>query len=191
MQRDLKAAVVREQLTRLAELDVDVVVEPVPGDSEGLDWRTRVTYAVSATGQAGLRQHRSHHVVPIDECRIAHPLVRDVPLSGNRWPEDSSVDVSVSPATGDCLVLVDGKRDASFSSTQRDESAVYEEVAGRSFRVDRRWLLAGAPWRCGGAAVGCAGRAGARGRATRQRTCTAARDCSRMRWRSGSGPVAG
>jgi tRNA/tmRNA/rRNA uracil-C5-methylase (TrmA/RlmC/RlmD family) len=112
-----------------------VVVEPVPGDSEGLDWRTRVTYAVSATGQAGLRQHRSHHVVPIDECRIAHPLVRDVPLSGNRWPEDSSVDVSVSPATGDCLVLVDGKRDASFSSTQRDESAVYEEVAGRSFRV--------------------------------------------------------
>ena len=135
MQRDLKAAVVREQLTRLAQLDVDVVVEPVPGDSEGLDWRTRVTYAVSATGQAGLRQHRSHHVVPIDECRIAHPLVRDVPLSGNRWPEDSSVDVSVSPATGDCLVLVDGKRDASFSSTQRDESAVYEEVAGRSFRV--------------------------------------------------------
>ncbi len=135
VQRDLKAAVVREQLTRLAQLDVDVVVEPVPGDSEGLDWRTRVTYAVSATGQAGLRQHRSHHVVPIDECRIAHPLVRDVPLSGNRWPEDSSVDVSVSPATGDCLVLVDGKRDASFSSTKRDESAVYEEVAGRSFRV--------------------------------------------------------
>jgi tRNA/tmRNA/rRNA uracil-C5-methylase (TrmA/RlmC/RlmD family) len=135
VQRELKAAVVREQLARLAKLDVDVVVEEVPGDSAGLDWRTRVTYAVSDTGQAGLRQHRSHHVVPIDECRIAHPLVRDVPLSGNRWPGGSTVDVSASPATGDCLVLVDGKRDASFSSTPQDESAVYEEVGGRSFRV--------------------------------------------------------
>jgi tRNA/tmRNA/rRNA uracil-C5-methylase (TrmA/RlmC/RlmD family) len=135
VQRGLKAAVVREQLARLAKLDVEVVVEEVPGDSAGLDWRTRVTYAVSDTGQAGLRQHRSHHIVPIDECRIAHPLVRDVPLSGNRWPGGSAVDVSTSPATGDCLVLVDGKRDASFSSTPRDESAVYEEVAGRSFRV--------------------------------------------------------
>jgi tRNA/tmRNA/rRNA uracil-C5-methylase (TrmA/RlmC/RlmD family) len=134
-QRELKAAVVREQLARLAKLDLEVVVEQVPGDSGGLDWRTRVTYAVSATGQAGLRQHRSHHIVPIDACRIAHPLVRDVPLSGNRWPGGSAVDVSASPATGDCLVLVDGKRDASFSSTTRDESAVYEEVSGRTFRV--------------------------------------------------------
>jgi tRNA/tmRNA/rRNA uracil-C5-methylase (TrmA/RlmC/RlmD family) len=135
VQRQLKAAVVREQLARLANLDVDVVVEPVPGDAAGLDWRTRVTYAVSGTGQAGLRAHRSHEIVPIDECRIAHPLVRDVPLSGNRWPGGSTVDVSVSPATGDCLVLVDGVRDASHSSTAHGEAAVHEEVVGRSFRV--------------------------------------------------------
>jgi tRNA/tmRNA/rRNA uracil-C5-methylase (TrmA/RlmC/RlmD family) len=135
VQRELKAAVVREQLSRLAQLDVDVVVEEVPGDSAGLDWRTRVTYAVSATGRAGLRVHRSHHVVPIDECRIAHPLVRDVPLSGNRWPADAAVEVSVSPTTGDCLVLVDGVRDTSFSSTPHDETAIYPEVAGRTFRV--------------------------------------------------------
>jgi tRNA/tmRNA/rRNA uracil-C5-methylase (TrmA/RlmC/RlmD family) len=135
VQRGLKAAVVREQLARLAHLDIDVFVEPVPGDSAGLDWRTRVTYAVSGTGRAGLRAHRSHEIVAIDECRIAHPLVRDVPLSGNRWPGGSGVDVSVSPATGDCLVLVDGVRDASFSSTSHGEAAVYEEVAARSFRV--------------------------------------------------------
>jgi tRNA/tmRNA/rRNA uracil-C5-methylase (TrmA/RlmC/RlmD family) len=135
VQRELKGAVVREQLARLAHLDVDVVVEAVPGDCAGLDWRTRVTYAVSDTGHAGLRSHRSHAVVAIDECRIAHPLVRDVPLSGNRWPGGSAVDVSVSPATGDCLVLVDGERDSAFSSTPRDEQAVFEEVAGRSFRV--------------------------------------------------------
>jgi tRNA/tmRNA/rRNA uracil-C5-methylase (TrmA/RlmC/RlmD family) len=135
VQRELKAAVVREQLARLAGLDLAVVVEPVPGDTAGLDWRTRVTYAVSATGRAGLRVHRSHEIVPIDYCRIAHPLVRDVPLSGNRWPGESTVDVSVSPASGDCLVLVDGERDASFSSTAGDVKAVCEEVAGRAYRV--------------------------------------------------------
>jgi tRNA/tmRNA/rRNA uracil-C5-methylase (TrmA/RlmC/RlmD family) len=135
VQRGLKADVVREQLSRLAKIDLDVVVEEVPGAADGLDWRTRVTYAVSSTGQAGLHAHRSHHVVPIDECRIAHPLVRDVPVSGNRWPAGSSVDVSASPATGDCLVLVDGARNGAFSSTAHDESAVYEEVAGRSYRV--------------------------------------------------------
>jgi tRNA/tmRNA/rRNA uracil-C5-methylase (TrmA/RlmC/RlmD family) len=135
VQRGLKAAVVREQLARLAHLDVEVVVEPVPGDVAGLDWRTRVTYAVSDTGRAGLRAHRSHEIVPIEACRIAHPLVRDVPLSGNRWPGGSAVDVSVAPASGDCLVLVDGVRDTSFSSTPHDEPAVYEDVVGRTFRV--------------------------------------------------------
>ena len=43
-QRGLKAEVVREQLRRLARLDVDVVVEPVPGDRDGLGWRTRQRY---------------------------------------------------------------------------------------------------------------------------------------------------
>jgi tRNA/tmRNA/rRNA uracil-C5-methylase (TrmA/RlmC/RlmD family) len=108
-QRALKTAVVREQLHRLAGLDSDVVVEPVPGDAEGQDWRTQVTYAVSAAGRAGLRRHRSHDVVPIDECRIAHPLVRELPLTGNRWPPDSSVEVAVSPTSGESLVLVDGR----------------------------------------------------------------------------------
>ena len=41
-QRELKAAVVREQLSRLAATDIHVEVEPVPGDEEGLRWRTRI-----------------------------------------------------------------------------------------------------------------------------------------------------
>uniref|UniRef100_UPI00356362B1 TRAM domain-containing protein n=1 Tax=Nocardioides sp. TaxID=35761 RepID=UPI00356362B1 len=40
-QRALKAEVVREQMSRLAKLDVAVTVEPVPGDETGLGWRTR------------------------------------------------------------------------------------------------------------------------------------------------------
>ena len=44
-QRLLKADVVREQLSRLAGLDVEVTVEPVPGDQDGLRWRTRQRFS--------------------------------------------------------------------------------------------------------------------------------------------------
>ncbi|MDQ1627474.1 MAG: hypothetical protein QOI54_1218 [Actinomycetota bacterium] len=137
VQRGLKAAVVREQLGRLAGLDREVVVEAVPGDAEGLDWRTQVTYAVSAGGRAGLRKHRSHQIVPIDECRIAHPLVRDVSLSQNRWAPDTAVEVAVSPATGERLVLAGGRVQRGLGSTRDGTAAVHEAAAQRLYRVSR------------------------------------------------------
>lgn len=70
-QRALKGAVVSEQLRRLAGLDLDVTVEPVPGDEQGLRWRTRMQWAHTPDGQRGLRAHRSRRVVPVDDCLIA------------------------------------------------------------------------------------------------------------------------
>ena len=74
-QRSLKADVVREQLSRLAGLDVDVTVEAVPGDppheNDGLRWRTRQRYVVLPDGRHGMRKHRSHEVVEVDDCLIA------------------------------------------------------------------------------------------------------------------------
>ncbi|HJQ07396.1 MAG TPA: TRAM domain-containing protein [Nocardioides sp.] len=71
-QRSLKAAVVREQLARLARLDVEVVVEAVPGDVDGLRWRTRQRYVDLPTGR-GMRLHRSHDVIPVEECLLEAP----------------------------------------------------------------------------------------------------------------------
>jgi len=70
-QRSLKADVVREQLARLAGLDVEVTVEPVPGDVAGLRWRTRQRYVELPGGRRGMRKHRSHDVVEVDDCLIA------------------------------------------------------------------------------------------------------------------------
>ena len=50
-QRALKAAVVREQLARLAKLDVDVTVEELPGGP--LRWRSRARFAVDRGGCPG------------------------------------------------------------------------------------------------------------------------------------------
>lgn len=128
-QRRWKAAVVREQLSRLAGLDREVTVEEVPGATDGLGWRTRVTYAVDEVGRAGLRRHRSHEVVPVDWCRIAHPLVLAAGVTERSWPGVASVAVSASVATGETLVLPDG-RPQSGGATY-----VTELVGDRAFRV--------------------------------------------------------
>ena len=74
-----------EQLHRLAGIDREVVVEPLPGDDDGLGWRTRLQLAVGPDGRPGLRRHRSHEVVPIDRCLIAHPAVDETGVLRRRW----------------------------------------------------------------------------------------------------------
>ena len=81
-QRALKAEVVREQLVRLGRLDpghpllAGLQVEPVPGDLDGLRWRTRVRFATAPDGRRGMRKHRSHDVVPVEDCLIARTDAR-------------------------------------------------------------------------------------------------------------------
>lgn len=74
-QRALKAVVVTEQLRRLARLERDVVVEPVGEDdpdlAAGLRWRTRQTFVDLGDGRRGMRKHRSHDVVEVEDCLIA------------------------------------------------------------------------------------------------------------------------
>ncbi|GAB3080097.1 class I SAM-dependent RNA methyltransferase [Micromonospora schwarzwaldensis] len=137
-QLDWKVAVVREQLTRLGRLTdaqtdaLGVRVEALPGGPLG--WRSRVRYAVDAAGRAGLLKHRSHEVVPIDRCRIAHPAIRELPVlpsTGARWPDADAVE-TVASTGGDVAVLAyaDGVATA-VSGPER----VRETAAGRSFTL--------------------------------------------------------
>lgn len=79
-QRDLKTSVVREQLVRLGRVPADsalvtdlrVEAVPVPGRADdGLRWRTRQRYAALPDGQPAMRAHRSHDLVPLEDCLIA------------------------------------------------------------------------------------------------------------------------
>lgn len=104
-QRALKTAVVREQFQRLAGLEVDVEVEAVPGDEEGLRWRTRVELAVDADGRAGLRAHRSHDVIPIDDCLIATERVIESGVLDTVWTGCTAVDVVAADHPDDAVVV--------------------------------------------------------------------------------------
>lgn len=107
-QRALKAAVVREQLQRLAGLDVAVEVEAVEGDVDGLRWRTRVQFALTPDGRRGFRRHRSRHVIPVEDCLIARPDAR-VEIEGGT-PDVGTVVETVDTAAGrhDFEVAADG-----------------------------------------------------------------------------------
>jgi tRNA/tmRNA/rRNA uracil-C5-methylase (TrmA/RlmC/RlmD family) len=107
-QRALKAAVVRQQLRRIAGVEREVTVEPMPGDDTGLGWRTRVKFAVRRDGVAGLHRHRSHEVEEIGDCLIAHPLVGAPAVTGRPWPGSAAVEVAVAPGTGQRAVIVAG-----------------------------------------------------------------------------------
>ncbi len=105
-QRRLKAAVVAQQLRRIAGLEREVTVEPLPGDEDGLGWRTRVRFAVRTDGLAGLRQHRSHSIIDVGTCPIAHPLVNEIGITGRRWAGAESVAAVTSPGTSEQAVVV-------------------------------------------------------------------------------------
>jgi tRNA/tmRNA/rRNA uracil-C5-methylase (TrmA/RlmC/RlmD family) len=132
VQRELKAAVVREQLTRLARLSpdelaaLDIRVAALPGGALG--WRTRVRYAVDATGRAGLLAHRSHQVVGIDRCRIAHPAIQAQPVTDRPWPDDDQVE---TVAGADGVVTVSGDR----SGLVAGAAQVTERALGRTWRL--------------------------------------------------------
>jgi tRNA/tmRNA/rRNA uracil-C5-methylase (TrmA/RlmC/RlmD family) len=95
-QRELKAAVVAEQLHRLAGLDRQVTVEELPGGA--LHWRTRLRLAVDPAGHAGLRQHRSHTVLPLADCPIAVPDLLEGVVD-RQWPVGAEIE-AVSDDSG-------------------------------------------------------------------------------------------
>src|SRR4051794_34216610 len=138
----LKADVVREQLSRLAGLDVAVVVEALPGGP--LRWRSRARFAVDRSGAPGLRRHRSHDVVALDDCPITvEPAARAV--LGARWPGAGAVDVAIDSAGVVTTTRLDRRGQATSTRVLRPGADVAEEPAGRAQRSagGRDWEVEG------------------------------------------------
>lgn len=155
-QRRLKAAVVTEQLSRLAKIERDVVVEEVPGSPDGLAWRTRVQFAVDDEGRAGLRKHRSHDVVPVDHCVIASPEVEQVGAETHSWPAMAGVEVIAATGSSDRTVVVTplaGQRvpfvelDVPVSVLRGDGKGGVQRIHGRGHV---REVAAGRTWKVSG-----------------------------------------
>src|SRR3984885_10124833 len=152
-QRALKAAVITQQLKRLAGIDREVTVEPLPGPAlddpaavspapAGLGWRTRVQFAVDRDGVAGLRGHRSHAVIDIGDCLIAHQAVRDLAIPGDEWSGATAVEVAVGGADSTenfAVTVVEG------GEKQKVKGKGQRNGGGRPIRP-RRTLVEGRPY---------------------------------------------
>lgn len=121
-QRALLGQVVTEQLKRLAGIDWPVEVEAVPGDVDGLRWRTRMRYTATADGRAGLRKHRSHELIAIDDCRIASAAL-------------PSVDRALTGGTAEAEAVVTATQEQVVIADKGSGPLVTEEAAGRRWRL--------------------------------------------------------
>lgn len=128
-QRDLKARVIVEQLQRLGKQDPerwrDLVVEAVPGDHDGLQWRTRMRFSVNAEGRSGLHPHHSHDVLAIDRCLIAAPGITELDVLHKSWQGASEV-LAVAPTSAP----------VALPDPQAGMARVTEEAVGRTWTFD-------------------------------------------------------
>ena len=138
----LKAAVVREQLSRLAGLDLPVTVEALPGGP--LRWRSRARFAVDRAGEPGLRRHRSHDVVQLDDCPITVEPAAQAVLAQS-WPGSGAVDVAIDSAGVLTTTRLDRRGVAQQTRVLRPGADVPEEPAGRAQRSagGRDWEVEG------------------------------------------------
>jgi len=119
----------------------------------GLGWRTRVTFAVRNDGVAGPRAHRSHEVINIEDCLIAHPRIRDLGIPARRWPQLTTLEAVVATDNGERAVIASGAsrsvplkqitaesvlaavRHRPGGTVLRGHAHLRQRAAGRSWRV--------------------------------------------------------
>jgi 23S rRNA (uracil1939-C5)-methyltransferase len=85
-------------------------VRPVHGLEDPWSYRNHVQFALSGAGRLGFQALRSHHVVPIVECAITHPLLDDLWDSLDIEFEGlQRVSLRAGIATGEQMIILEGK----------------------------------------------------------------------------------
>ncbi|WP_406692143.1 TRAM domain-containing protein [Saccharopolyspora sp. ID03-671] len=137
-QRALKAAVITEQLQRIAGLDWPVEVRELPGGL--LRWRTRARLAVDRKGHAGFRPSRSHRVIPVADCPITvEGAVEE--LADRRWRPGAELTVAADGEGELHVTALDRKPQRRRGHQQAvarqvaGSGVAHESVRGRSFEV--------------------------------------------------------
>jgi len=135
-QRELKRQVLTDSLKRMAQLDLDVEVEPLPGASDGTGWRTRLRLHVDSEGRVGPYAARSHRVIPVESLPLATLEAQAIAPLGEKFRGAEQVDVVV-PSTGNPFVLQSQARQAKGAPKPKAQRIV-ERVGERDFRLDVR-----------------------------------------------------
>ncbi len=152
LQASMRVEVVRDALSHLAGVDNVPVQQVEPAATAA--GRTTMRLAV-LDGRLALRRHRSHELVAIPECLVAHPALGPV-LAEGRFPGAKEVTVRASASTGDVVAVVapdsrtaevpDDVRVVGADELGRNQRAwIHEEVDGHELRVSAQSFFQSGP----------------------------------------------
>ncbi|WP_370349031.1 class I SAM-dependent RNA methyltransferase [Catenulispora sp. EB89] len=139
----IKGEIVAEQLRRLAKLEREVVVEEV---ASPFGWRTRVQFAVDPEGNLGFRKHRSHEVVPVEECAIASSGVDEVGALQRNWPGLETVEVIAATGSADRALVVTPKRGEQMPYVDADVKVSVLRGVSRNTHISGVQRIHGRPY---------------------------------------------
>ena len=120
-QRVWKAQVVAEQLRRVAGIEREVEVRTLRSPEDGTRWRRRMRFHRLPDGGLGLRRHRSHELVRVDDCLVQAPDAVVVVADEQDGRDRHTVTERVGER--DFEVMADG-----FWQPHRDAPRVYTET---------------------------------------------------------------
>ena len=102
-QRVLKAEVIKEQFSRIAKIDVDVVVHEVLPTTR---YRTHIRGVANESGHFGIYASRSHDIIPISDCLIAGEELHVADIATEKFEPMEPIEVP----QGDQIKEVKGKK---------------------------------------------------------------------------------
>jgi 23S rRNA (uracil1939-C5)-methyltransferase len=142
-QHEHRRALVVEALVRQGGIDDPSVTSGPAVPPAGV--RTTVRGHADLHGHFAYRRRRSHELVDVDSCLIAHPLVQELVADG-RFPDAGEVQIRVGARTGERMVLVERNVDqvsvpgdvlvrGRSALVKGQRSWIHEEAAGRRWRI--------------------------------------------------------
>jgi 23S rRNA (uracil1939-C5)-methyltransferase len=139
-QRQLKTEFVVEAIERAG------LTCPVPHPTGELTpWHFRTTIDAAVTGgRAGLLKARSHQVVPVESCLVAHPLLEEL-LVEARYPGARQVLLRCGARTGERMAATTPSGLGAQLPDDVRSDHLHEHAAGRSWRVSARSFFQSRP----------------------------------------------
>lgn len=146
LQRQIKFDIVRESLIRLGKIvDPDVRLYE---SAELPVVAARTTLRVASASQGvGFRQRRSHDVVPIERCLVAHPSLNEL-LPTMRLDGAEECVVRVGVASGERMAWAEPTDSASGLPSDvglNSDAVVHESISGQTFQISASSFFQSSP----------------------------------------------
>ena len=150
LQRRIKHDIVVESLVRIGKI-ADPVVLDCPDDLPVDSCRTTLRWAIDDEGRLGFRAARSHHVVPVEHCLVAHPQLNELRSSMRASAANGIEEVStrVGISESESAVWWEPSEvpfgDLPTNAAVGPSGSIHEVVEGHRFRVSSSSFFQASP----------------------------------------------